>query len=375
MKGSVIFILLISFLSIKCQEGIDNEKQVLKEKLIFGHFQNFLKGFNRTYNSYEEMKFRLQIFRDNFLRQEADMTLKKSKHSVGITQFFDLMPQEFTTSYLNLNITIQDLMDSQKLEGSLLEDMKNGMIRNKGETDRVKKVNNSDIPEKKNSSNVRMLQSLPDSFDWRSQGVIKFIKNQGSCGSCWSFSATANIEARYYLKYGIYENFSEQQLINCDSNSNGCNGGKAGNAFYYLRYNSNGFVRESQLPYVGYQNICSISNLSPVAQVTAWAFSGTLDEDQIALMLLNYGPLSAAINAKYLQYYTGGIIDENELNCNPYSLNHAINLVGYGIENGQKYWIVQNSWGQYWGESGYFRISRGKSTCGINQVALTSFVK
>jgi len=171
------------------------------------------------------------------------------------------------------------------------------------------------------------------------------------------------------------ENFSEQQLVNCDSNSSGCSGGTSSNAFYYLYYNSFGQVRESQLPYVGYRQICNNNGLTPVAKISSWRFAGTLDENYIAQMLLTYGPLATAINANYLQYYRGGIIDENSVDCSPLGINHAVNLVGFGEENGLKFWIVQNSWGKLWGESGFFRIARGKGTCGINKYVITAFLK
>jgi cathepsin F len=81
------------------------------------------------------------------------------------------------------------------------------------------------------------------------------------------------------------------------------------------------------------------------------------------------------MNANFLQYYYGGIIDLPDSRCNPFGLNHAVNIVGYGEENEVKFWIVRNSWGSRWGENGYFRIARGKGTCGINRYVITSFVR
>ena len=90
------------------------------------------------------------------------------------------------------------------------------------------------------------------------------------------------------------------------------------------------------------------------------------NEEDIKNYLLKTGPLAVALNADPLQYYDSGILDLDTEECDPEGMNHAVTLVGYGSENGNDYWIVKNSWGTSWGEQGYFRIARGKGTCGIN---------
>jgi cathepsin F len=91
-------------------------------------------------------------------------------------------------------------------------------------------------------------------------------------------------------------------------------------------------------------------------------------------MLVKYGPLAVGIHADNMQNYTGGIIDESASVCPPSKINHAVNLVGYGEQNGKKFWIVKNSWGEDWGENGYFKIARGKGTCGINEYVVTAII-
>jgi len=88
--------------------------------------------------------------------------------------------------------------------------------------------------------------------------------------------------------------------------------------------------------------------------------------------LYTNGPLAIAINADPFQYYIGGIIDEDEWSCDPEGLNHGVVLVGYGSEDGLDYWIIRNSWGDYWGEDGYVRVARGKGTCGVNTYVTTA---
>ena len=105
-----------------------------------------------------------------------------------------------------------------------------------------------------------------------------------------------------------------------------------------------------------------------VAKVTGFEKLGYTDEQKIKSYLVSHGPLAIALNATPLQSYKSGILDKNASQCNPKSLNHGVVLVGYGYDTTTKkeYWIVRNSWGASWGEKGYFRMLRGKGTCGIN---------
>jgi len=107
------------------------------------------------------------------------------------------------------------------------------------------------------------------------------------------------------------------------------------------------------------------------APVKNYTCVGT-DETQIAAYLVANGPLAVALDADLVEDYTSGIIDpwDPTVECDPTSLDHAVLLVGYGVEDdivySTPYWIVKNSWGADWGENGYFRIYRGDGVCGIN---------
>jgi len=102
--------------------------------------------------------------------------------------------------------------------------------------------------------------TAPDSYDWRTQGAVAAVKNQGYCGSCWAFAATAAMESAYYIDNGALMTFSEQQLVDCVTDTqgccNGCNGGFYHPAWAYLAINSQGAIADSQYAYKGSQGTC-----------------------------------------------------------------------------------------------------------------------
>jgi cathepsin F len=213
--------------------------------------------------------------------------------------------------------------------------------------------------------------NLASSLDWRTQGAVNPIKDQGQCGSCWAFSTVANIEGAGFVETGKLLNLSEQQLVDCDTADSGCNGGLPSNAFEYMISNSMGLEGESAYPYTAKDGSCHDSKSQEQAFITAWQQIST-DETQIATALQQYGPLSIGINANTLQFYTGGVSNPSKILCNPAALDHGVAIVGFGSDSGQDYWTIRNSWGSSWGEAGYFRMVRGTGACGLNSDVTTA---
>jgi len=143
------------------------------------------------------------------------------------------------------------------------------------------------------------------------------------------------------------------------------------NAFDFLKANG-GLEQYSDYQYTGTQGTCQFNKAKAAVQVAGWQSAGTTDEGKIRDMLYQIGPLSVAVNATPLQYYTSGIGSYTTAECDPAGTNHAVTLVGYGTENGVDYWLVRNSWGANWGEAGYFRLARGQGTCGINTYVVSA---
>lgn len=205
--------------------------------------------------------------------------------------------------------------------------------------------------------------TAPESKDWVSNGCVTGVKDQGQCGSCWSFSTSGVMEGAHCVKTGGLVSLSEQQLVSCANKVNqGCNGGNVDWTFRYLEKHQH--CTEQDYPYVsgdGKVPECHECK-GAVSVVSEFVDVPKGNEDQLLNALL-LNPIAVAIEAdsKEFQLYKGGIMD---FNCGN-KLDHAVLLVGYGVENGIKYWKVKNSWSTAWGENGYFRLVRGKNICGI----------
>merc|ERR1712186_16842 len=110
---------------------------------------------------------------------------------------------------------------------------------------------------------------------------------------------------------------------------------------------------------------CKAQRADELVFISSWKQIST-DENQIAAALIQYGPLAIGINAGPMQFYRGGVAHPWKIICNPTKLDHGVAIVGFGVDGGQKYWKIRNSWGEGWGEKGYYRVIRGIGACGLN---------
>lgn len=251
--------------------------------------------------------------------------------------------------------------------------------------------------------------NLPDNFDWRALGAVTGVKNQADCGSCWSFSAAADIEGAHFLATGILESLSPQQLVDCDTVNFGCDGGYPYAAMQYVS-RVGGLMTWDMLPYKSHLDrdhtpACNKTLLDDALRTKSVAHIsgfqtvalGPRDEALMRLYLVKNGPLSVALNANGMDFYVHGVVgcpDAQDcgagsishpnpnatFSCDPTSLDHAVLLVGYGTQSTPKngdipYWLIKNSWADTWGEDGYYRLVRGVDACGISNMAVHSVVK
>ena len=326
------FLIVLVFALVACQTDLDS--------LIFQQFQKFIKKYQKKYESINEFLARYEVFRRNVMDTFKE---ENSLYRTGITKFSDLTKQEFSKIYLNLNY---DALAMANFDPTI----------------------------------VKISNAAPDAYDWRDYGRVSPVKDQASCGSCWAFSTIANLEGLYYAKKGVMKTFSEQMLVDCDTSDSGCNGGLMQYAFTWLK--KNGIMLDSDYPYTGTKGTCKSDKSKYVdMSVTgykklgsSWSTWSAVDEDEVKDFLYETGPLAIALNANPLQTYVSGILDLTSSQCPSSGINHAVTLVGYGTEDSVAYWIIKNSWGTSWGEKGYFRIRRGKGTCGVNCYITTATV-
>uniref|UniRef100_A0A3Q3BIY7 Cathepsin L1-like n=1 Tax=Haplochromis burtoni TaxID=8153 RepID=A0A3Q3BIY7_HAPBU len=208
---------------------------------------------------------------------------------------------------------------------------------------------------------------LPANVDWRKEGLVGPVRNQGLCGSCWAFSSLGALEGQLKKHTGTLVSLSPQNLVDCSTQDGnlGCRGGYITKAYSYVIRNG-GVDSESFYPYEHKNGKCRYSVQGRAGYCSKFSVLPEGDEKMLQKVLASVGPISVAVNAMLESFhmYSGGLY--NVPSCNPKLINHAVLLVGYGTDGGQDYWLVKNSWGTAWGEGGYIRLARNKNNlCGI----------
>jgi len=212
---------------------------------------------------------------------------------------------------------------------------------------------------------------ISHSVDWRERNAVTEVKNQGECGSCWSFSSTGSIEGINAINFRRLHNASEQQLMDCstEEGNKGCEGGMMDNAFKYV-INNNGLCSEEDYPYQGEQGQCQENQCNNVVNISDYS-DVEQNNEHILMRAVSQQPVSVAIQANIssFKFYKYGVYQDPQ--CGD-QLDHGVLIVGYGTDRfqGLDYWIVKNSWGPEWGDNGYIKILRNydqseSGMCGI----------
>lgn len=286
--------------------------------------------FQKVYANDEEDAYRMKVFSDNkemINRHNEEAEQGKHTFTLGINQFADL--------------TIEEWRDTLTL-------MERGDGERKLQDEEKEKID------------------LPDSVDWRNYGYVTPVKDQGACGSCWSFGVTGVIEGAWMKATGQYVSLSEQNLVDCDTNDYGCSGGlhPVRGAYPWIVQNG-GIETEADYPYYAQDMQCSNNPYKPHYTIRAYYETRDGDENDLQRKIATVGPINVGVDAGQptFQFYSGGVYYDAACSTSP---NHAVLTVGYGTDYGTPYYIVKNSWDTWWGEQGYVRMSRNRNNnCGI----------
>ncbi|MEQ2237212.1 hypothetical protein ILYODFUR_020911 [Ilyodon furcidens] len=189
---------------------------------------------------------------------------------------------------------------------------------------------------------LKINKSLPASLDWRDEGLVTSIKSQGSCGSCWAFSAVGALEGQLEKTTGVLMSLSPQNLVDCSSKygNYGCRGGFMAHAFKYV-INNHGINSDAAYPYTGKRGRCKSNPEYQAANCSGYGFLPKVDEFALKLGLANIGPISVAVDASKLKFlfYHHGVYKDHTCSHN---VNYGVLAVGYGTEKGEDYWLIKN---------------------------------
>ncbi|XP_051223828.1 ervatamin-B [Lolium perenne] len=296
-------------------------------------FAKWATKYAKTYPSHEEEEKRFGIFKDNTnqigaFRAQTSTTVVVGGFGpqtittvrVGMNRFGDLQADEFAQQFTGFNST------------------------------GFRPAEPSFIPK---------YTWKPCCVDWRSSGAVTGVKFQGSCLSCWAFASVAAIEGMNKIRTGELVSLSEQELVDCDSGSSGCGGGRVDTALALVAARG-GITSEADYPYSGFNGKCDVDKLlfDHDASVKGFKAVPINDESQLELAVAQQ-PVTVYVDAStwQFQFYSGGIF-RGPCSGDPAKVNHAITIVGYCEEFGEKFWLAKNSWSNDWGEQGYIKLAK-----------------
>ncbi|KAG0478865.1 hypothetical protein HPP92_013584 [Vanilla planifolia] len=311
--------------------GVVSASRILPAEVSMEELHDlWMEKHGKTYGDAGEKARRLETFAANMKYIES-FNAGSQKYRLGANRFADLTNEEFRATY----------------------------------TGRYKQPGSPRAP----STSFKYRDfAAPESLDWRTKGAVTPVKDQQECGACWAFSAVASIESANQIKKGKLVSLSEQELVDCDVNGEdqGCSGGLMDNAFSFIIKNG-GITTEANYPYKGADGTCDAGKESSSAVRISGFEDVPANSEASLLKAVANQPVSVAIDGGdyNFQLYSSGVFTGP---CAT-DLDHAVTVVGYGIDDGVKFWLVKNSWGTSWGEKGYIRMERDvddkQGLCGL----------
>lgn len=313
---------------------------------LAAEFSKWTEEENKTYLTPAEKNFRLKVFEESNRLVES---LKTSGTGFEVTlgKFADLTNEEFLAQRTGLK-TMPKALEEISL----------------GQSAPFIYKTLTDIP----VSNHQMLGDTT-TIDWEERGKLGSVRDQGKCGSCFSFTAAVLTQSHYAIKKSTkVSEISEQHIVDCSKSygNNGCGGGLIETSLQMAV--DIGVMPRSLYPYTAEH--MSTCKHDPSRAYKAHTNYAKIESENGKLMAaaLNNGPLGIGIDSGPLKHYKSGVITAREGLCGT-SVDHAVLLYGMGTYAGGNFWKIRNSWGSDWGENGNFKIHAdmdGPGLCGVS---------
>jgi cathepsin L len=321
-------------------------------------FESFIELHGRSYQQgSEEFQMRQKLYEQRMVDAELHNSQINRSWTAGVNKLWDWTDAEMQT-----------------LRGW------DGSMRPDGGSQRSVRKHATFLQQK--------VAELPKEKIWSNLAMSQHIRNQADCGSCWAIAAATVLEGHAEIYSGKPRSFSAQQIVMCTPNprhcggDGGCKGATAELAMEYVM--KHGCSEEYQVPYTGHDGQCPDSrsastemaqlfvddSAAPTSGASSFGMTGweTLPKnvyEPLARALAEHGPVAVSVAADTWFSYESGIFN----GCGKDAvIDHAVTAIGYGEENNHKYWVIQNSWGNDWGERGHIRLERHDSDeyCGMN---------
>jgi len=329
MKSALIALIVVGFVGIAF--GSQPNWVPSAEAEVYSRFTQFKSDFDRRYDSLNEEIKRFQFFKENMKKSAVLNDLHNGSATFGPTIFSDLSYEEFASTYLSGLTTPPDMSNYTVYKPPLL--------------------------------------GYPTAVNWATSGKVTPVKNQGSCGSCWAFTAVGEMESQLLIAGRGTYSLAPQQLVDCSTKDGGCQGGFYDTAWSYV-YSTGGIMNSADYPYIDGRGSCKFNSAKVAARLRSpTALKCGTTAANVYEFLSSHGPAAAALAADPLQNYQKGVLNMNPAYCG--SLNHGVMLTGY--DSAAPSLTVRNSWGPYWGENGFFRIT--PSSCLISNYVMGSQIQ
>jgi C1A family cysteine protease len=299
---------------------------------VRAQFEQFKLNYNRRYATIDEDARRFEAFKSN-MRHAAELQHRNPLATFGVNQFADITEEE----------------KRARLGG---------------------KVNKAPAHRLAPTSEALNAATSTSFVDWRREGIVTDVKDQGDCSCCWAFAAMANLESQWAKAGNELVSLSTQEIVSCAGVS-GCAANYIQTAWSYLLNSQMGLASSwGTYPYTA--STGSVSNCSLPKRASA-RITNYVDlqsgERNLMAFVYSIGPIAMCIDASTWYAYTGGIMTD----CPAGGTTHCITVVGYNATGSTPYWIIKNSWGTTWGIDGYIHVAKGQGLCDIGQYSTTSF--